>query len=130
MNDKQLDFKNPLVDPRPFPITIICILGFSFTLVTIASVFTIPIELHHLVVTFGESFPVAMFIISFLMIISFFGIWRMKLWGVILYGVTFAIDAIYLHMIGFHELPGYVFWGTIPDLIVVVVCLLYIKKMS
>ncbi|MBV8211639.1 MAG: hypothetical protein JOZ08_00260 [Verrucomicrobia bacterium] len=70
---------------RPVIITVICVIGF------IGALFTIPILFSHFASDIGAWYPPFVGLSAIVGIVSFIGLWRMRLWGLYLYLVMFVI---------------------------------------
>jgi hypothetical protein len=75
---------------RPVIITVICIIGF------IGALLSIPILFTHFASDVGAWYPPFLGLSSIVGIISFIGLWRMRLWGLYLYLVMFVVAQVVL----------------------------------
>jgi len=112
-------------EKRPFWVTFVCVFGITVILISLYLIFIDPSTNVHAFATHGILRPTILAIINLISLIAFIGIWRMKRWGLITLIATFAISIIYNFIMGI----GY-YWGYIPGVIIIIICLLYVKKMD
>lgn len=74
---------------RPVALTIVCILGFTWILVTFPSVFSPDIK------KLGVLMPAIYGLIVAATFISFIGVWHMKRWGAELYVLAFSAKILF-----------------------------------
>jgi len=112
-------------EKRPFWVTLACVFGITVILISLYLIFIDPSTNVHAFITHGFWRPTILAVINLISLIAFIGIWRMKRWGLITLIATFAISIIYNFIMGI----GY-YWGYIPGAIIIIICLLYVKRMS
>lgn len=109
-------------ESRPTLITIICIVGFIFNLCSVFLVLFYPNFTHEISINMHPTLPASILIISIATLISYTGVWKMRLWGFILYVVTLICALIYAFMIEHHF-----WWGYSFSFITVLIFLFYAK---
>ena len=82
-----------MLQKRPFVLTIICILGFSWIVVSFPAVFSPSIK------KLGDWYPALFGLIVAESFISFIGVWHQKRWGVTLFTTTFIVKEMVLLLI-------------------------------
>ena len=109
---------------RPFLVTLLCILGFLFGIGALFSIAN-PEVLDKLLAYGYDRFMLSC-IKTMIAIVAFIGYWKMRRWGVYLFAaMTFGGIAAHLSILG----P--IWWPALmPNLLVIVVGLVYFKKMS
>ena len=112
-------------EKRPLWITIACIFGIAVILISLYLIFIDPSTDVHAFVTHGVWRPIILAAINMISLISFIGIWRMKIWGLIMLIFIYLFGMIY----SFSMEIGY-YWGHIPGAIIIIICLFYAKKMT
>jgi len=112
-------------EPRPAAITAICLLGFFASLIEIFVILFVPRATYYTILYYNKYHHYAVIIINLLLIISYIGLWRMKLWGFILFALSFACIMFYSYFIG-----QFAYGAILPGVIILIVCLLYFKNMS
>jgi len=116
--------KYPQIEPRPLIITIIMIISAAYTILGLL-ILLIPEFNQHVITVHGAHFPLIAFIINLAMLIAYYGIWKMKFWGVILYGISFLIDIFYTIFLGVE-----MWWMYIPGIVILAICLFYYRHLS
>jgi len=112
-------------EPRPVLITIICIVGFLLTLGEVIAILFIPQVSFELAMSYGTHHPLATLIIDGLTLISYIGIWQMRLWGLFLFGFIAVGIAVY----GFF-IDTQFWWSYGPAIVILLICIYYIKHMK
>jgi hypothetical protein len=112
-------------DPRPALITVVCLIGFAITFAELLAIFFASSQSFELVLTYGKSFPIVTVIVDIVTLIAYVGIWRMRMWGVLLFGITAVAVAIYGFTIGVEY-----WWNYAPALIILLICVLHLKRMK
>jgi hypothetical protein len=111
-------------EKRPLLITLVCIFGIAIILISLYLVFVDPATDIHAFITHGFWRPINLAIINLAALIAFIGLWRMKRWGLILLIATYIISMLYNFFMGITF-----YWGYIPGALMIIICLMYIKKM-
>ncbi len=111
-------------EKRPLLITLVCIFGIAIILISIYLIFVDPATDIHVFITHGFWRPTILAIINIASLVAFIGLWRMKRWGLILLIATYVISMLYNFIMGIAF-----YWGYIPGAIMIIICILYIKKM-
>jgi hypothetical protein len=91
---------------RPGILTVICILGFTWVLITFPSVFSPDIK------KLGIFMPAIYGLIVACTFISFIGVWHMKRWGAELYVLAFSAKTLFFvftHTFGASSISGVLF---------------------
>jgi hypothetical protein len=112
-------------EPRPVLVTLICFIGIALVLAEILSVIFSRSHSFALIIAYGRSYPIATIIIDLLTLIAYIGIWKMRLWGVLLFGITSVILAVY----GFTINVEY-WWSYLPAIIILIICIFHLKRMK
>lgn len=108
---------------RPTLITLICVLGFIYVALGLILLIFVPGVTYELIRIHGKSFPIITAVINIFILIAFAGIWQMKYWGILLYGIMYVAGSIYGYYMGIEF-----WWGYIPGLIVILSCLFYLNR--
>lgn len=107
---------------RPTILTIICILGFVWILVTFPSVFSPAIK------KIGVMMPAVYGMIVAGSFISFIGVWHMKRWGAELYVVSFCAKILFFVLTKTFEATS--FLGIAFSIWFVVTFIVYYRRMD
>jgi hypothetical protein len=75
---------------RPFPITLICLIGFIGVLISIPLIFSPFVSM------FGAWYPPYLALSVVVGFVSMLGLWKMRRWGLFLYTAAFFINQIIL----------------------------------
>ena len=109
---------------RPVLITLVVILASVVTCLEIFAVLFLPDVRFELIRLHGIALPVTTVVLDCLFLVSYRGIWCMRTWGVLLFGacsIAVPISAVFLGM-------SY-WWNYYPAVIILLICLVYIRKM-
>jgi len=108
---------------RPTWITFICVLGFIYIVLGLILLLFVPSVTYEVIRIHGRVFPIVTVIIDILTLIAFIGVWQLRYWGVLLYGVMYVAGSIYGYFAGVEF-----WWGYLPGLVVILSCLYYLKR--
>lgn len=107
---------------RPKLLTIVCIIGYLWIVVTFPAVFSPAIK------KLGDWNPAIYGAIVACSFISFIGVWHMKKWGANLYIATFFAKQIFLFLIGDDGASTYA--GIFFSVLFITTFLIYYKRMD
>lgn len=119
--------KTPVYTPeekRPLLITLACVFGIAIILISLYLIFIDPSTDVHAFITHGFWRPIILAATNLAALAAFIGIWQMKRWGLILMIAIYIIGIIYNFVMNISN-----YWGYIPVAIIIIICLLYMKKM-
>jgi hypothetical protein len=112
-------------EPRPILITIICIIFGLSCLTNLIALLFIPQVVYELIKAYGVAHPTMTAIFNIVLIVSYWGIWRLKLWGVISFGIVVVALSIYGIFIG-----QQFWWNFFPGIVTLLSCAYYLKYMN
>ena len=108
---------------RPAIITVICFLGFFLTAFSAVNLVG---------AAFGQAwsrFHTYFTVVLALMLAGYIGIWQMRKWGVVLYALTAAVNAVLLWQVWGYPLAG-VSVGAVISAVVVAIGVSQFRKMD
>ena len=85
---------------RPLILSIICVIGFLWVVITFPGVFSPSIK------KLGVFMPAIYGLIVAATFISFIGVWHLKRWGMELYAISFFVRCCFLFLPNRLELPA------------------------
>ena len=112
-------------EKRPVLITLICIVGVIFNLMSVFGLLFLKELTEELAGAFGTHFVMIALITSISTIIAYIGLWRMRMWGIMLYGVSAIVFSAATINSANPQWTSYAL-----SMIVLIICLLNLRKMK
>jgi len=125
MNNHYPNLPDYTGDYRPTLITMLCVIGIMFNIVTILIILILPESQLALLAEGGAHFTLIHILDSVLAICAYLGLWQMRLWAALLYFLTVA-GMLFYHFVMQHTV---LFWSIAPSLIALLIVLFYTKDM-